>query len=90
MPDTKKKVYAVIMNMYLDILREDGDPRDEMTRVAMEIWPDRTFNPSVLEGYTRSLLYKEIPFSESNENIAKEMEDVLRKIKEYRDQHYPL
>ena len=35
------------------------------------------------------LLYKEIPFSESNEVIAIQMQILLTKIQAYRDKHYP-
>lgn len=87
--DSKAQTYrlAVERNV-MDLFEYDAKAiGEELRKIGQEIWPEMTLKLD-MRGKTPYLLYKEIPFSESNEVIAKEMEILLTKIKEYHNKHY--
>ena len=65
---------------------------EKIKEIANEIWPGNKFPSWPIDEPCR-LLYKKVSFSEIDSDIdafAKEMEDLLSKIRIYRDKHYPL
>lgn len=65
---------------------------EKIKQIANEIWPSNTFPEWPIDEPCR-LLYKKVSFSEIDSDIdafAKEMEDLLSRIRVYRDSHYPL
>lgn len=65
---------------------------EKIRKIAAEIWPDNHFKPWPKEEPCR-LLYKTVSYEEIDKNrdvFVNEIDDLLRKIKIYRDKHYPL
>jgi hypothetical protein len=94
-PDTKKKAYSLLFqksaeerNQTIHLDSKRGSDLKDTVKMANEIWPENKFETPLIPGCRETLLYKEIPFSESNEVIAKEIDILLSKIREYRDKHY--
>ena len=89
LPDDKAQTYRLtILRNVMDLFEYDTKALgEELRKIGKELWPELTLKLD-MRGKTPYLLYKEIPFSESNEVIAKEMEILLTKIKEYHNKHY--
>ena len=83
-PDNKAQTYRLtIERNVMDLFEYDAKALgDELRKMGQELCPERTIKLD-MQGKTPYLLYKEIPFSESNDVIAKEMETLLTKIKDY-------
>lgn len=79
-PDCRKQTYRLQVNVHADT--------ECFLKVAEQVLNYDLLAPIERLNGMEMLLYKEIPFSESNEVIAKEMEILLTKIKDYRDKHY--
>lgn len=84
-PDNSKQEYYV----YLFVRTWEIE---KIRKIAKENWPDEQF-PTWPEEEPSRLLYKTISYGEIDKNREKfvsDIEDVLRKIKDYRDKHYPV
>ena len=89
LPDDKAQTYRLtILRNVMDLFEYDTKALgEELRKIGREIWPEMTLKLD-MRGKTPCLLYKEIPFSEPNEVIAKEMEILLTNLKNYCDKHY--
>lgn len=95
--DRGKKEYLLVAKMMLDSRNQSlsydpkhGSDLKDTVKMANEIWPGNNYQTPLIPGFRETVLYKEIPFDEADENIAKEIDILLTMIREYRDKHYPI
>lgn len=62
--------------------------KEKTMKLIKDVWPGEVFNPWDCDNSRH--VHRTIPLCESNENVAKIMEQVLSDIKAYRDKEYPL
>ena len=61
--------------------------KEKTMKLIKDVWPGEVFNPWDCDNSRH--VHRTIPLCESNENVAKIMEQVLSDIKAYRDKEYP-
>ena len=62
--------------------------KEKTMKLIKDVWPDENYNPWDCDNSRH--VHRTIPLCESNENVAKIMEQVLSDIKAYRDKAFPL